>query len=104
MKVAAGEDFSGFGKHQRIVRRASGFGLDNLARMSERAANCPVHLGHATQGVSVLNPRIILKMRLSNLTVLQQLTQMRCDFNLSGMRARGVNAFVESDGGSLHCF
>ena len=36
-------------------------------------------------------------MRLPNLTIAQQLAQMRRDFDLSRVWAGGVDAFIESD-------
>src|SRR5688572_25060893 len=63
-----------------------------------------MHLRHTTQTVSVLNSWIIFEMRLADLTVAQQFSQVRSDFHLAQMRTRSVNALVESDWSTFESF
>jgi hypothetical protein len=43
-------------------------------------------------------------MRLPNLTIAKKFAQVRGHFNLSRVRPGSMNAFIESDWGSAHCF
>jgi hypothetical protein len=45
--------------------------------MRQRTTHCPVHLGHATQAICVLNSRIIREMRLTDLAAFHQRQKMR---------------------------
>src|ERR1051325_2631230 len=104
MKVAARKHFASLRKNQRIISSTATLDFDDLLRVIQSRANCAVYLRHATQTISILHARIVLEMRLPNLALTQQLPQMRRDFNLSRMRARLVNAFVERDGRTLERF
>ena len=72
--------------------------------MRERVAHRPVHLRHAAQRIGVLHARIVFHMRLSNLTVAQQLTEVRRHFVLAAMRPRGMNPLVEGGRCSFQSF
>ena len=54
-----------------------------------------MHLRHAAQTVSILHARIVLQMRLANLTVAQKLAQMRGNFHLASVRPRSMNTLIE---------
>src|SRR6185369_16435260 len=63
-----------------------------------------MHLRHTTQTVSVLHAWIVVEMGCANLTILQQLSQVCRNCELSRMRTRSMNAFVESDRRPLQRF
>ena len=70
MKISARDDVAAIGKHEGIIGRRSGFDRQNLFAMGENIAHGTVHLWHATDAVGVLDARIVLPVRFSNLTVL----------------------------------
>ena len=75
--------------------------FQNTFAMIECAAHRAVDLGHAAEAIRVLHPRIIREMRLADFAVPQELAQMLGDRNLSWMRARPLDARIESGRRSL---
>jgi hypothetical protein len=63
-----------------------------------------MNLRHTSQTVSILHARIVHEMRLTNLTISQQLSQMSCDFDLPRMWTRSMNALVKSYRSALERF
>ena len=104
MKIAAGKNFARFGKHQRIVGGAAGFNFDNVARVRQRVTNRAVDLRHAAQAYASCTRGSFSRCDCANLTVAQQLAQVRRYFDLPAMRTRRVNAFIESDRRSFQSF
>src|ERR1044072_5045350 len=72
--------------------------------MIQSGADRAMNLRHATQTVSILHAWIVFEMRLSNLAISQQLSQMRRDFDLSRMRSSRMNTLVESYGRTFQRF
>ena len=97
VEIAAGKNLAGplTGEDQRIVRGRSRLDLDHLARML--AVRRAPH--HAPAACSAGNRRPALAdhfpVRLANLAVAQQLTQMRGCLHLPGMWPCLVNARIE---------
>src|SRR5579862_693249 len=80
---------------KRIVYRGVDFDLKNFATVSERVANCAVDLRHAAQRIGVLHA-VAVEMRFAQPAAAEHLAQIRSCFELAGMRARLMNAFIES--------
>src|SRR5215813_9187594 len=72
--------------------------------MIQRRANRAMDLRHATQTVSILHAWIADEMRLPDLTILQQLSQVCRDCELARMWTRRVNTLVECDGRAFQSF
>ena len=63
--------------------------------MCQRAAHRPVHLGHATQAVCVLDPGVIGEMRLTDLAVFHQRQEMFGHGYLARMRPGVLQTGIE---------
>src|SRR5947199_4551694 len=72
--------------------------------MIQGAANRAVHLRHATQTVSVLDPRIVLRVRRADLAVTQERQEMSSDGLLSRMRTGAMDTRIKRDRSSFERF
>src|SRR5438132_13742725 len=72
VKITAGNYVAGFGEDERIIGGRSGLNQQNICAMRKDTTNRPVNLRHATETVSVLNPRIVFAVRLANFAALQK--------------------------------
>src|SRR5579864_6406160 len=96
VKVAAGDHvafrlFFIADEDQRVVDGGVHLGLKSTRAKFQRVAHRAVDLGNAAKGVSVLHAAAV-DVRLADLAAGDQAAQIRGNFSLSGMRARGVNA------------
>src|SRR5262249_28292803 len=99
MEVAARQHLARFGEYKRVVGSAVDLNLKYLLRMSNRTAGRAVHLGHATNGVGVLNPGIdsVVPVGFADLAALHQHSQPRGTSDLALMRANALNSLIECD-------
>ena len=81
-------------KDQWVIHRRVRFDLENLTAVGQRVADCTVYLRNAAQGIGILHATA-LAMGLANLAAFEHFSQIGRGLDLSCMRARPVNAFVE---------
>ena len=96
MEISAGKDIALLRENQRVVGRRGRFDFQDLFAMLERAADRAMDLGHASQTVGVLHPRIVHEMRLPDLAFTEQMTQVFGDGFLAGMRPGFLDAGIKS--------
>src|SRR2546423_6811100 len=72
--------------------------------MVQRCAHRAMHLRYAPQAVRILHARIVIEMRLTNLAIAEQISQVSSNGQLPRMRTRCMNAFVEGDGRAFESF
>ena len=96
MEIAARDDV--VAEDQWIVRGCVQLRRDELLRKGESLADRAEHLRRAAQRVRVLDARIVLPVRLPNLTVGEQIAQQRGGVPLPAMRAGVVDAGFERVG------
>src|SRR5438445_6450720 len=90
MKVTAGNHLTAVCKYKWVIGGRCGFNQQNIFAMCQRAADCSVHLRHATQAVCVLDAWITLEMRLANFTALHKRQKMFGYGFLARVRTRVV--------------
>jgi hypothetical protein len=72
--------------------------------MGECAARGPVNLWHAPKAIGILHTRVVVTVRLADLTVSQETAKMSGCTDLSAMRTGCVNALVECGWRAAQCF
>ena len=94
MEVAARDDVAVL-EDQRIVGRSVELHLHRLLGEADRVGHGAEHLRRAAEAVGVLDPGIVLPVRLPDLAVLEQRPHERGGADLAGMGAGRVDSRVQ---------
>jgi hypothetical protein len=100
VEVPAREQLARVREDHRVVRGRVDLDGEGTGGEFQRVAHGPVHLGHAAQGVGVLDLAAIA-VRLADGAAGQELAQVARGGRLSGVRAGGVDARIERHVGAL---